>query len=89
VVVAKINVWVVILISPPLSLKVIKNLGEQFCKVAPENLTDAALKSSKVVKKAVMKQVKGVGKKTADTKKADATSNKHLSNDDKKPKSAK
>jgi hypothetical protein len=40
---------------PSLPMKVIKNLGEQFCNVAPENLIIEALKSSKVVNKAVMK----------------------------------
>jgi hypothetical protein len=71
-------------------VKVIKNMGEQFCKVAPENLTDVTLKSSKVVKKAVIKQVKGVAaKKIADTKKAEAIPNKHLPNGAKKIKNAK
>jgi hypothetical protein len=43
---------------PSLSMKVIKKLGEQFCMVAPDKLSEAALKSSKIVKKAVRKQVK-------------------------------
>jgi hypothetical protein len=79
---AKNNVWAMTLIPPSLPMKAIKNLGEQFCKVALENLTDAALKSTKVVKKAVMKQTKGVvGKNVADTKNTDT--NKQFPNGDK------
>jgi hypothetical protein len=38
---------------PPLSSKVIRKLGEKFCKVAPEELSDVALKASKTSKKAI------------------------------------
>jgi hypothetical protein len=40
---------------PPLSSKVIKNLGERFCKMDPKDLAEPALKESHTKKKALMK----------------------------------
>jgi hypothetical protein len=40
---------------PSLSAKVIKNLGEKFYKMDPKDLTEANLKQSQTLKKAVMK----------------------------------
>jgi hypothetical protein len=40
---------------PSLSNKIIKNLGEEFCKMDPKDLSDATLKASHTTKKAVSK----------------------------------
>jgi hypothetical protein len=38
---------------PSLSTKVIRNLGEHFCKVAPELMSDEALKATKAKKRVI------------------------------------
>jgi hypothetical protein len=40
---------------PPLSKKIIKNLGEKFYKMDPKDLSNVALKSSHTTKKAISK----------------------------------
>lgn len=41
---------------PTLSLKIIKDLGASFCQIGPEALSEAALSTTKTMKKAVEKK---------------------------------
>jgi hypothetical protein len=50
---------------PSLSSRVIRNLGANFCKMAPENLSEAALHAPKTINKVIKAQSKKTDGKAA------------------------
>jgi hypothetical protein len=75
---------------PTLSVMVIKNLGEKFCKMDPKVLTDYALTSSHTSKKTIQKQKSKPGVPTEQRKKkSQETQSKTVPNGDKTKKDVK
>jgi hypothetical protein len=66
-----------------LSSKVIKNLGERFCKMDPKDLAEPTLKESHTKKKDVMKVQKKKEVEGQENLRAQGTNKKNLNNEDK------
>jgi hypothetical protein len=67
---------------PSISTRVIKNLGDKFCKMDPKELTEKALRAPHTTKRAIMKKQAPVAKQVSN--KANEASKKACPNDGKK-----
>jgi hypothetical protein len=74
---------------PPMFSKVIRNLGERFCKMDPKDLAELILRESHTKKKAVMKMHKKKEAEGQENLTAQGTNKNHLKNEDKNKKNRK